>query len=93
MRFTKLRLLGIVLAAGAALMLSACGASNSQEPEDVTAEAAEAAAGDAEPGPPEDYIRYRCFTCSCRVYTGERGYCTRTSCRHNWREHQRPPQE
>ena len=70
MRFTKLGLLGIVLAAGAALTLSACGGSDSEEPGEVTAEAAEAAARDAEPGPPEDYVRYRCFRCSCRVYMG-----------------------
>ena len=93
MRFTKLRMLRIVLAAGAALTLSACGGSDSQEPGEVTAEAAEAAARDAEPGPPEDYVRYRCFRCSCRVYMGERGYCTQPSCRHHWKEHQRPPQE
>ncbi len=49
---------------------------------------ARAAAARAEPPPPDDYVRSRCTVCSCRVFTGSTGACSRPSCNHGWKDHQ-----
>ncbi len=49
---------------------------------------ARAAAVRAEPPPPDDYVRSRCTVCSCRVFTGGTGICSRPSCNHGWKDHQ-----
>jgi len=48
---------------------------------------ATAAAERAEPPPPDDYVRSRCTVCSCRVFTGSTGLCSRPTCYHGWKDH------
>ncbi len=37
--------------------------------------------------PPANWVRTKCTTCSCRVFSGDEPYCERPSCRHHWSEH------
>ena len=81
------RLIVAMTVALALLMMTACADSSSASGEVDTQQA-----GGVEPGPPADYVRSKCSECSCRVYMGEQGSCTRPACRHGWKNHQRPPQ-
>jgi hypothetical protein len=75
--------------------LSGCGgaAAETDEPAPETeVRAAEpkssrAEAAPAEPAPPDDYVRSRCTACSCRMFTGDTGRCSRPSCHHGWKDH------
>lgn len=94
-RLSCVALLGVLV-----LGLAACGGGDDPAtPEDgaKTTKTSEKTVSEAqranEPGPPADYVRSRCTKCSCRVYMGDGGYCTRPSCKHSWKDHQRPAQE
>ncbi len=96
----KLRLFGIALGTGLVLTLTACGGSPAAATDDAGGSRGSGGSGNAvtsstrqnEPPPPADYVRSSCHECSCRVFTGDKGYCRRPSCRHHWTDHQRPPQ-
>ena len=95
MRLRKLFVLAFVATATLALLtVTAC---KDSSPEGTEAEAgektAEGSASAAEPGPPDDYVRWECGVCSCRTFMGEQADCTRPSCKHHWKDHMRPPQE
>ena len=98
MKLMTQRLLGLALVAVFVLALAACGAGEASAEQKTGAadKTKQKAASDAkrksEPAPPADYIRARCTECSCRVYTGDGGYCSRPACKHHWKNHQRPPQ-
>ncbi len=98
MKLMTQRLLGLALATAFILSLAACGADEASagEKNDAAVKTKEPKVSDAkrksEPAPPADYIRARCTECSCRVYTGDGGYCRRPGCKHHWKDHQRPPQ-
>jgi hypothetical protein len=87
-------LLCVPIMAVAVLALVSCRGSTEASPGDeaenarTAAEAREEARRN-EPPPPDDYVRYRCSKCSCRVFMGDGAYCSRPSCRHHWSEHQR----
>ncbi len=96
MKLMTQRLLGLALATAFILSLAACGAGEASAGEKTADKTKQRAVSDAkrksEPAPPADYVRARCTACSCRVYTGETGYCRRPGCKHHWKDHQRPPQ-
>ncbi len=92
----KARWIGIPLVAMALLLLPACGSDEdasdqSDDATEATSKGADTkAAAKPKGGPPADYVKWKCSTCSCRVFAGDGAECTRPSCRHNWSEHQRP---
>ncbi len=98
MKLMTQRLLGLALVAAFVLALAACGAGEASAEQKTRAadKTKQKAVSDAkrksEPAPPADYVRARCTECSCRVYTGAGGYCSRPACKHHWKDHQRPPQ-
>ena len=93
------RLLGLALVTVFVLTLAGCGAgeASADGKTDGGAKTKQKSVSDAkrknEPAPPADYVRSRCTECSCRVYSGDGGYCSRPACKHHWKDHQRPPQE
>ena len=98
MKLMTQRLLGLALVTAFVLALAACGADQASADEtDAAEKPKEQAVSDtkrqSEPAPPADYVRSRCTDCSCRVYMGDGGYCSRPACKHHWKNHQRPPQE
>ncbi len=99
MKLMTQRLLGLALVTAFVLALAACGAdqASADEKTDTAEKPKEPAVSDAkrqsEPAPPADYVRSRCTDCSCRVFMGDGGYCSRPACKHHWESHQRPPQE
>ncbi len=99
MKLMTQRLLGLALVTAFVLALAACGAdqASADQKTDTADKPKEQAVSDAkrrsEPAPPADYVRSRCTDCSCRVYMGDGGYCSRPACKHHWKNHQRPPQE
>ena len=98
MKLMTQRLLGLALGTAFVLGLAACGAgeASADGKTDAADKTKQQAVSDAkrksEPAPPADYIRARCTECSCRVYAGGGGYCSRPACKHHWKDHQRPPQ-
>ena len=93
----KLRLLALALGTGLVLTLAACGGSPAEATDDTgksggSGDSVTTAQRQNEPPPPADYVRFSCHECSCRVFAGDNGYCSRPSCRHHWKDHQRPPQ-
>jgi hypothetical protein len=91
----------LVLSTALALALLGCGRSSAEarpEPGSTSStresrdsksdKEARAAAVRADPPPPDDYVRSRCTVCSCRVFTGGTGICSRPSCGHGWKDHQ-----
>jgi len=98
MKIMTQRLFGLALVTAFVLALAACGADEASA--DDTSAAAEKTKEPAvsetkrqsEPAPPADYVRSRCTECSCRVYMGDGGYCSRPACKHHWKDHKRPPQ-
>ncbi len=99
MKLTIQRLLGLALVTAFVLALAACGAgeASADGKSDAAAKTKQkevsAAKRKSEPAPPADYVRSRCSECSCRVYSGDGGYCSRPACKHHWKDHKRPPQE
>ena len=95
MRIMTFRVLGIVLGTGLVLTLTACGGSPAAATDDAGRSGGDTvtnATRQSEPPPPADYVRSSCHECSCRVFAGDTGYCSRPSCKHHWTDHQRPPQ-
>ncbi len=96
-RLTR-RLLGLALVTVLVLPLAACGAdeASADDKADAADKTKAPSVSDAnrksEPAPPADYVRSRCTECSCRVYMGDGGYCSRPACKHHWKDHKRPPQ-
>ena len=86
----KLRLLGFGLGIATLLTLTACGGQPAEATDDSgSARVAADAKRKSEPAPPSDYVRSRCSECSCRVFSGKTGYCSRPACKHHWKKH--PP--
>ncbi len=92
MKLITIRRVTLTVFAAAALTLTACRDSSSASTGEDGSDAKAEARKSNEPGPPADYVRARCGNCSCRVFMGDEGHCTRPSCRHHWQEHQRPQQ-
>ncbi len=91
MILVKLRLLGLGVGIATLLTLTACGAAPAEGTDEAAVGGKDRTATDAarksEPAPPADYVRTRCGECSCRVFSGKTGYCSRPSCRHHWKKH------
>ena len=93
MKLMTQRLLGLALATAFIVALAACGAdsASADDKTDAADKSKSQAVSDAkrqsEPAPPADYVRSRCTECSCRVYAGDGGYCSRPACKHHWKDH------
>ncbi len=89
MILVKLRLLGLAMGIVTLLTLTACGASSVDATDDGGGKGRTVTetARKSEPAPPADYVRSRCRECSCRVFSGKTGYCSRPACKHHWKEH------
>ncbi len=85
MILAKLRLLGLAMGIVTLLTLTACGASSVDATDDGKDRTE--TVRKSEPAPPADYVRDRCRECSCRVFSGKTGYCSRPACKHHWKKH------
>lgn len=90
MKLIDVRRIAVVALAAAVLTLTACRDSSSANAGEGGASASRTKT--KTPGPPADYVRSRCVLCSCRMFMGDSGECSRPSCGHSWKDHQRPPQ-
>ena len=93
MKLRKSRALCSVLMAAAVTLAAGCGGGASSEEAasegvaETTAKAPATQAAGRSDMPPDDFVPYRCMTCSCRVFVGDGANCGRPTCDHHWSVH------